>query len=215
MTRSKTVHAACLREKLCAAYPDAACELLAKDPWELLIAVILSARTSDARVNQVMAVLTEHYLGPESYAHMDPHELEPMIKSVPLYQAKARYIVESARMLLQRFDGQVPKDIGQLQILPGVGRKTASVVLGNAFSIPTIAVDVHVMRICERLGLCEAGNQMNAEEALKERFDDSYWVTLCHQLIRLGRDCCRPKRPWCSRCPIRTHCDRHGVEDER
>ena len=195
-------------------WPDAVCELLAKDPWELLVAVILSARTSDERVNQVMANFTEHYIGPCPIADMDPHELEPMIKSVPLYQQKARYIVESARMLVYKYDGEMPRDLKTLQLFPGVGRKTAAVVLGNAFNIPTIAADVHVQRIAARLSWSRVDPD-DAERSISERVPEQHWVTFCHQLIRLGRAFCRPKRPWCSRCPIQEFCPQHDVEEWR
>ena len=195
-------------------WPDAKCELLAKDPWELLVAVILSARTSDERVNQVMANFTEHYIGPDAVADMDPHELEPMIKSVPLYQQKARYIVESARMLVHKCNYELPKDLASLQRFPGVGRKTAAVVLGNAFHVPSIAADVHVQRICARFAWCEERPD-DAEHAIAERIPEAHWVTFCHQLIRLGRAYCRPKRPWCSRCPVQEACPQHHVADWR
>ncbi len=196
-------------------WPHARCELLARDPWDLLVAVILSARTSDERVNQVMAHLTEHLVGPGAYASMDPHELEPMIKTVPLYQQKARYIVESARMIMQRFEGEVPTDPQLLRILPGVGNKTAAVVLGNAFAIPAVAVDVHVQRIVQRIGWVEDGDADDIEQFIMKNIDPRYWVQMCHQMIRLGREHCRPKRPWCSRCPLNKFCQQHDVLDAR
>lgn len=196
-------------------WPDAQCELLARDPWDLLVAVILSARTSDERVNQVMAVLTEHFVGPEAFADMDPRELEKFINRVPLYQNKARFIVESARMIVYRFAGELPRDMETLQLLPGVGRKTAAVVLGNAFHIPAVAADVHVQRIVQRLGWSSNDDALHVEQVVMDRVPSEHWVLFCHQLIRLGREACRPKHPWCSRCPLQAQCPQQGVEDSR
>lgn len=197
-------------------WPDARCELLARDPWDLLVAVILSSRTSDERVNQVMAVLTEHFVGPAAYASLDPHELEPMIDRVPFYSQKARSIVESARMIETHYNGEVPADPQELQRLPGVGAKTAAVVLGNAFGIPAVAVDVHVQRVAQRLGWTSVdADPRSIEHTIMTTIDPQHWVQLCHRMIRLGRAHCRPKRPWCSRCPLHDTCRQQGVDDSR
>ena len=197
-------------------WPDASCELYARDPWELLVAVILSARTADERVNQVMAVLNEHFTGPEAFADIDPRMLANVIRRVPLYNQKARAIVEAARAVVYQHGGVVPKTLAELVRMPGVGRKTAAVVVGNAFGVPAIAADQHVQRIAYRLGWTRREDARLAEESLAERFDESVWVKRCHQLIRLGRDCCRPKRPWCSRCPIGPKwCPQVDVSDSR
>ena len=195
------------------AYPDARCELLARDPWELLIAAILSARTTDVQVNKVMAVLTEHYLGPQVIAELDHRELDRVVRHVPLHRQKSRAIVEAARALIRLHNGQVPETREELAALPGVGRKTAAVVLGNAFGIPAIAADVHVQRIVHRLGWTTREHPLEAEEALVQRFPPQHWVRLCHQLIRLGRDCCRRMKPRCARCPLAPFCKRQGVSD--
>ena len=200
---------------LAQSWPDAQCELIARDPWDLLVAVILSARTSDDRVNQVMAVLTEHYVGPEAFADMDPRELELHINRVPLYQNKARYIVESARMIVYRLGGEVPNDMETLQTLPGVGRKTAAVVLGNAFKVPAVAADVHVQRVVQRLAWSANEDPKIVEQAVMDLIPRESWVVFCHQLIRLGREACRPKHPWCSRCPLQELCPQQGVEGSR
>jgi endonuclease-3 len=197
-------------------YPDAHCELLARDPWELLVAAILSARTTDVQVNKVMAVLTEHYLGPASIADLDHRDLARVIRHVPLYRQKARAIVEAARAIMRLYDGHVPQEQRVLSTLPGVGRKTAAVVVGNAFDVPAIAADVHVQRIVFRLGWIKQEHPLQAEAALVERYPPQQWVKLCHQLIRLGRDCCRRQKPRCERCPLAGWCVRQGVEvDER
>jgi endonuclease III len=196
-------------------YPQARCELLVRDPWELLVAAILSARTNEGQVNRVMAVLCEHYCGPEAYASLDHRDLARVISKVPLYQQKARAIVEAARAVLSRHGGNVPDTMKELAALPGVGRKTAAIVLGNAFGIPAIAADIHVQRIVRRLGWSERENALEAEQAIAQRYPPHHWVQLCHQLIRLGREHCRPMAPKCSTCPFTAECPRKGVAESR
>ncbi len=196
-------------------WPEARCDLLARDPWELLVAVILSSRTADERVNQVMAVLSEHFTGPEAYMFLDPRELGDFIHRVPLHRQKARAIVEAARHIVERHGGEVPEDPQLLAELPGVGRKTAAVVVGNAFGQPTVAADSHVTRITHRLGWCRRADPLEAELALRERLPATAWVPTCHRMIRLGREHCRPQRPWCSRCPLAETCPQVGVSDAR
>jgi endonuclease III len=193
-------------------WPDASCELYAREPWQLLVAAILSARVSDVRVNQVMAVLDEHVGGIERYAGLHPSQLEPYLRRLPLHGQKARAIVECARVLLAYHDGLVPQDRDQLQTLPGVGPKVAAVVQGNAFGIPAVAADGHVQRILRRIGWCEQEEPQGAEQAIIQHVEPQHWVRLCHQLIRLGRTVCRPRRPRCAVCPIGSECPRCGVE---
>lgn len=196
-------------------WPDARCELLYHDNWQLLVAAILSARATDERVNQVMAVLNEHYAGPEAFEHVSPRELASVIRRLPLYQQKARAVVEAARCVLHTYDGQVPAARDQLMALPGVGRKVAAVVLGNGFDVPSVAADVHVQRIVHRLGWTQRVDPLEAERAIEDRFKAATWVRRCHQFIRVGRDCCRPMRPWCSKCPLATTCPQCHVDDAR
>jgi endonuclease-3 len=193
------------------AYPDARCELLARDAWELLVATILSARTTDVQVNKVMAVLNEHYVGPQAFADLDHRELDRVVRHVPLHRQKARAIVEAARAVLRLHGGRVPGELNALAQLPGVGRKTAAVVLGNAFGVPAVAADVHVQRIVHRLGWAGREHPGDAEVALVRRFAPEFWVRLCHQLIRLGRDCCRRQKPRCERCPVARFCEKRGL----
>jgi endonuclease III len=192
-------------------YPDAACELRARDSWELLVAAILSARASDVQVNKVMAVLTEHFTGPEAIARIDHRDLEPVLRHVTLYRQKARAIVEAARAIVRLHHGRVPESMADLAALPGVGRKTAAVVLGNAFGVPAIAADTHVQRIAHRFGWIAAEHPRHAETALAERFPPHRWVRLCHQFIRLGREHCKRVAPKCDRCPFSRTCPRNGV----
>ena len=196
---------------LAVAYPDARCELFARDPWELLVATILSVRTHDVQVNKVMAVLCEHLTGVAAYAALDHKELERLIRKVPLFTQKARAIVESARAVMRLHRGRVPDNSAALHALPGVGRKVAAVVLGNAFGIPAIAADVHVTRIVFRLGWISREHPLDAEKYLATHFPPQHWVQLCHQCIRLGRDCCRRTQPRCGRCPVAACCQRQGL----
>jgi endonuclease III len=196
---------------LTTAYPDARCELLASNPWELLVATILSARTTDVQVNKVMAVLNEHYVGVAAYIDLDYRALARVIRHVPLFRQKARAIVEAARALTRLHQGQVPTTLRELSELPGVGRKTAAVVLGNAFGVPAVAADVHVQRIAYRLGWTSREHPQDAEAAIVQRFPPHYWVQLCHQFIRLGRDCCKRQKPRCERCPMARFCSQQGA----
>jgi endonuclease-3 len=214
MTDGGDANAQAVGDTLGRVYPDARCELLARDPWELLVAAILSARSTDFQVNRVMAVLNEHYVGPAAFAALDHRDLERVVRHVPLFRQKARAIVEAARAVVRFHGARVPEGMGPLSTLPGVGRKTAAVVMGNAFGVPAIAADVHVQRVVHRLGWCAAEHPGQAEAALAARFPPQQWVRLCHQLIRLGRDCCRRLKPRCARCPLSAFCPRQGVEGQ-
>jgi endonuclease-3 len=193
-------------------WPTAACELLAADPWQLLVAVILSARTSDVQVNKAMAVLNEHLLGVYAYAQLDARELEPLIRHLPLFRQKARAIVEAARALM-RHGGGVPATVDELAKLPGVGRKTASVVAGNAFGVPAVGADSHVQRIALRLGWTTREHPLAAEQALMRRLPPGRWVQGCHQFIRLGREHCKRIKPRCHTCPLAAYCPRRGLDE--
>jgi endonuclease III len=195
-------------------WPEARCELDARDPWSLLVAVILSARTSDAQVNRVLAVLHEHLLGVAAYAELDPRDLEPLLRHLPLYRQKARAVVECARCVL-RLGGVVPQDLDALARLPGVGRKTACVVAGNAFGVPAVGADTHVQRIAQRLGWTAREHPRDAELAVMARLPRERWITACHQLIRLGREHCRRLKPRCEHCPLRAICPQRGVEADQ
>ncbi|TVR43728.1 MAG: endonuclease III [Planctomycetota bacterium] len=196
-------------------WPDAACELQARDPFEFLVAVICSAQTSDQRVNQVMAVLQEHLCGLPAYAAISIPDLSALLSRLPLYRQKARAISECARLISELHGGELPRDPHALRQLPGVGAKTAAVVLGNRLGVPAIAVDSHVARCSQRLGLSRSTQATSIELDLCRRFPQDRWVQLCHQLIRLGRAHCRPKAPRCSSCPLRRVCPANGVNDAR
>ena len=193
-------------------WPTAACELDAQDPFALLVAVILSARARDDQVNKVLAVLHEHLLGVHAYACCDPRDLEPLLRHLPLFRQKARAVVECARALLERHGGQVPQDAEALACLPGVGRKTANVVVGNAFGIPAVGADTHVQRCLYRWGWTDREHAGEAEAAMMERLPPERWVQACHQIIRLGRTCCTRVRPRCAACPLASVCPRQGTD---
>ncbi len=202
-----------IANRLARVYPDARCELYARDPWELLVAVILSARTTDQQVNKVMAVLGEHLVGIEAYARLDLRRLSRMISKVPLYPQKARAILESARRIIAVHGGRVPSTIRELTALPGVGPKTAAVVAGTLYEIPAVAADVHVQRIVRRLGWTDREHARDAERAVMDRLPPQHWISLGHRLIRLGREHCRPRGPRCATCPLAEGCPRAGIID--
>jgi len=192
-------------------FPDARCDLNAKDAWELLIAAILSVRATDPQVNKALAVLLEHFASPEALAAADPRHVAPFIRGLPLFQQKARALTEMARRIVRDHGGAVPRDGDALRALPGVGRKVAAVVLGNAFGTPAIAADTHVCRIAHRLGWIASEDPLAAEQALAERFPAAEWVRRCHQLIRLGRTWCKRTQPRCGACALNATCPRRGV----
>lgn len=196
-----------------ALWPDARCELNATDAWTLLVAVILSARTTDVQVNKALAVLSEHLLGVHAYAQLDPREIEPLLRHLPLYRQKARALVEAARAVLRR-GGVVPQTVDALAELPGVGRKTASVVAGNAFGVPAVGADTHVQRLVRRFGWTGREHPLDAERAVMARLPSERWVVACHQLIRLGREFCRRVKPRCERCPLAETCPKRGVSSD-
>ena len=196
---------------LAAHWPEAACELDAKDPFALLVAVILSARARDEQVNKVLAVLHEHLLGIDAYARLDPRDLEPLLRHLPLYRQKARAVVEAARTILERHGGAVPRDLEALARLPGVGRKTAAVVVANAYGVPAIGADTHVQRLAHRWGWTTREHPAEAETAVADRLPRHRWIQACHQMIRLGRTFCTRLRPRCDTCPLAPSCPRVGA----
>lgn len=183
-------------------YPDARAELHFSNPFEALIATILSAQCTDARVNVVTEGLFRDYPDARAMARLTPEELEPLIKSCGLYHAKARNIVAASRALVDEYDGEVPADRDKLMELPGVGRKTAGVVLFAAFGEDQIPVDTHVFRVSRRIGLASANTAEKVEMQLREAIDKSEWTHAHHLLIWHGRRCCKAMRPMCESCPL-------------
>ena len=187
-------------------HPDAGCELNYGTPFELLVAVILSAQCTDKRVNEVTKDLFKKYNNPEQYATMTPAELEPLIHSCGFFHNKAVNIIGAAKGIVDRFGGEVPKTMAELTSLPGVGRKTASVVMTVAFDEPAMPVDTHVFRVSGRLGLSHGKNPEQVEKDLKDLYPPSDWNIVHHTLIFHGRYICKALRPNCSECTLTEYC---------
>ncbi len=200
----------CLRRH----YPDAKCSLLHRSPLELLVATILSAQCTDERVNRVTKELFRKYCSAAHYAAASLSELEQAIRSTGFFRNKAKSIQGCCRVLAQRYRGKVPKDIEKLVELPGVGRKTANVVLGTAYGIHSgVVVDTHVGRISRRLGLTQQKNPEKIEQDLMEKTPKKEWVVLSHRMIQHGRRCCTARNPKCDDCPLAKICPRLGVKE--
>ena len=188
-------------------YPQATCALNHAGPFELLIATILSAQCTDDRVNIVTANLFRKYRKPEDYGEVSREELERDINSVTFFRNKAKSIQEASRLLIEKHNGQVPQTLDELVELPGVGRKTANVVLGTAFGIPTgVVVDTHVSRLSQRLGLTENKQPEKIESDLIELLPKKDWIDFSHRLIWHGRRVCQARKPMCENCGLETFC---------
>lgn len=188
-------------------YPQAACALNHGTPFELLIATILSAQCTDERVNLVTSTLFRKYRTPEDYAAVPREELERDINSINFFRNKAKSIQEMARLVLERHKGQPPQTLEELIELPGVGRKTANVVLGTAFGIPTgVVVDTHVARLSERLGITENKTPEKIEADLMELLPKKEWIDFSHRLIWHGRKVCNARKPACENCSLERWC---------
>jgi len=210
---AKQARAQAIQAALATAYPDATCELAFSNPFELLVATILSAQCTDARVNAVTPALFTRFPDAASLASAEAAELEALIHSTGFYRNKARTLLALAATLVARHGGQVPPSMAELTSLPGVGRKTANVVLGTAFSLATgVVVDTHVARLAARLGLSSGTTAEAIERDLMELFPQDAWIALGHRLIAHGRRVCTARRPGCGRCPLAPLCPRLGVE---
>lgn len=177
-------------------------------PYELLVAVILSAQCTDERVNKITEKLFKEYSTPEKMLALTQEELERFIFSCGLYKSKAKHILEASRDILTRFNGQVPNTKEELVTLAGVGRKTANVVYSVAFRGNAIAVDTHVFRVSNRIGLVKADNVLKTEKDLMKILDESDWSRAHHYLIYLGRSFCKAQKPNCNDCPINAYCEK-------
>lgn len=188
-------------------YPDATCALNHSNPVELLIATILSAQCTDERVNLVTATLFRKYPSVADYANADPAELEKDISSINFFRNKARSIQTTARLLLEKHNGSLPKTLEELTQLAGVGRKTANVVLGTAFGIPTgVVVDTHVARLTQLLGLTKNKDAEKIEQDLMELVPKKEWIDFSHRLIWHGRRICKARKPNCAECSLEPLC---------
>lgn len=194
-------------DKLEETYPDAQCELNYETPFELLIATILSAQCTDVRVNKVTAELFKKYNTPKAFANLTEEEIMEEIRSCGLYKSKAKKIKESSKLICENFGGEVPQTLKELTTLPGVGRKTADVVLSNAFNQDAIAVDTHVFRVTNRIGIVNTTTPEKTEFALMEAIPKKRWSHSHHVFIFHGRRMCKARKPECDVCPIKLECD--------
>jgi endonuclease-3 len=194
-------------------YPEAHCTLDFATPLELLVATVLSAQCTDVRVNQVTPALFRRYGSAAAYAAAPLPELEEFIRSTGFFRQKAKSIQAICQVLVEKFGGQVPASLEELVKLPGIGRKTANVILGNSFSLPGIVVDTHLGRVTQRLGLTRHKDPVKIEFDLLPLVPQDRWVKFSHQIIWHGRQICGARNPQCPRCPLRPYCD-YGTQNQ-
>lgn len=187
-------------------YPDAKCELNYETPFQLLVATILSAQTTDKKVNEITETLFREYPDLESFLTLENDELEDRIKQIGLYRSKSKNIIMMCNQLKEKFNGEVPRTMEEIMSLAGAGRKTANVVLSNAFNIPSIAVDTHVFRVSNRLGLADSDSVLEVEKQLQKELPKREWSLAHHLLIFHGRRCCIARKPKCDICPVANDC---------
>jgi endonuclease-3 len=196
---------------LATTYPDARCELDFDNPFQLLVVTVLSAQTTDKRVNLVRPTLFAAYPDPRAMAAADRAHLEQIVGPLGFFRAKTESLLKLSAALVERYDGEVPPRLEDLVTLPGVGRKTANVVLGNAFGIPGITVDTHFGRLIRRFGWTEETDPVKAEHAIGALFPKRDWTMLSHHLIWHGRRVCHAKKPACGACPVARWCPAYGT----
>jgi endonuclease III len=192
-------------------YPDARCELDFETPFELLVVTVLSAQTTDRRVNAVRPTLFAAYPDPTAMASAPREHLEQIVGPLGFFRAKTDALLKLSQALVERYDGEVPSRLEDLVTLPGVGRKTANVVLGNAFDVPGITVDTHFGRLVRRLGWTEETDPVKVEHAIGALFPKRDWTMLSHHLIWHGRRRCHAKKPACGACPVARLCPSFGA----
>ena len=195
---------------LAAAYPDARCELDFASPFQLLVATILSAQTTDRRVNSVTPALFAAYPDAASLKAANAEDIERIIQPTGFFRAKAATLVKLGALLEERFDGEVPGRMVDLLTLPGVGRKTANVVLGDAFGVPGITTDTHLLRLSKRFGWTGSDDPVVVETDVASLFAPADWTVLSHRVIWHGRRCCHARKPACGVCPVATLCPSFG-----
>ena len=204
--KAKRERAEVVLERLDEAYPGASTELSYRTPFHLLVATILSAQATDVSVNAATPALFERFPEPAALAAARPDEVEPFIQSIGLYRSKAKRIVGTARKLVEEHGGAVPNDFDALLAMPGVGRKTANVVLSNAYGRPAIAVDTHVGRLARRLRFSRHDDPDKVERDLQKLFPENAWIFLHHALILHGRRVCAARAPDCAACTLSPLC---------
>lgn len=193
-------------EILSETYPDAKCELNYNSPFELLIATMLSAQSTDKRVNIVTNDLFEKYNTPNDFLKLNEDELGELIRTIGFYRTKSRNILNTCRILVDNYDSKVPETREDLIKLPGVGRKTANVVISNVFNKQAIAVDTHVFRVSNRIGLANSKNVLDTEKDLMQNISENMWSYAHHLIIFHGRRTCKARRPLCEECPVSNLC---------
>jgi endonuclease-3 len=195
---------------LAATYPDARCELDFRTPFELLVVTVLSAQTTDRRVNSISPALFAAYPDATAMAGADRDKVESIIQPTGFFRAKTESLLKLSQALVERFGGEVPGRLEDLVTLPGVGRKTANVVLGNAFGVPGLTVDTHFGRLVRRLGWTEESDPVKVEMAVAALFPKRDWTMLSHHLIWHGRRVCHARNPACGACPVARWCPAYG-----
>ncbi|WP_265236467.1 endonuclease III [Anaerococcus sp. NML200574] len=196
-------------------YPDVDHSMLDfTTPFELLVATILSAQATDVSVNKVTKEMFKEANTPEDFANMDIKKLENYIRSIGIYRNKAKNIQAASKILINDYNSIVPKDKKELQKLPGVGRKTANVVVSNAYGIPAIAVDTHVFRVSNRIGLANANNVDKTEDQLEKNIEQSRWTKTHHQIITHGRALCKARNPLCEECQLNKLCEYYRRQND-
>lgn len=201
-----------LLDRLEQIYPEAECALRHDSAWQLLVATILSAQCTDKRVNEVTAELFRRYPTPKEMMAAELDEVEALVRPTGFYRNKARHLIGCAAILLEQHGGEVPARLEALVKLPGVGRKTANVVLGNVFGIPGMVVDTHVKRLSRRFGWTRASDPVQIEKELCTLLPATRWTQCGHTLIDHGRACCKAPVPYCSQCAVADLCPRCGVD---
>jgi endonuclease III len=195
-----------IRAELAARYPEASTSLNFLNPYQLFVATVLSAQTTDQQVNKITTSLFRDFPTVKSLAQAEPDQLEPYLKSCGLYRHKSRFLVEASRIVLEQYHGEIPDNFEELVKLPGVGRKTANVIISSAFGRPALAVDTHVFRVSKRIGLSSAADPAGVEEQLKAVIPEQEWTATHHRLIRHGRTTCHARKPGCDNCFLKGYC---------
>ncbi len=193
-------------------YPEAGCSLEHADSYQLWVATVLSAQCTDERVNRVTPALFAAAPDPAALRRLPLRKLESLIRSTGFFRNKAKNLKAAAGEILNRHGGELPDSMAELTALPGVGRKTANVILGNAFGVPGLPVDTHVGRLSRRLGLCKDTDPVKVERALMKLFPEERWTLLSHQLIQHGRLVCASRKPDCDACALASHCPSAGSQ---
>lgn len=188
-------------------YPNAHCELNFKSPFELLVATILSAQCTDKRVNLITEELFKKYNKPTDLALINPEQLENLIRSCGFFRNKTKNIIGASKVILEKYSGQVPDKFVELIKIPGVGRKTANVIMANAFNLPALAVDTHVFRVTNRIGFVNEKTPDKTEIALKNKIKKEKWAKAHHIFIFHGRNLCSSRNPKCQICPVTMYCN--------